>query len=92
MSIAYDQIQDVGDYVEEQRGGAKQKGELRLVHCTCCARCGTASATSTSTSASRCPVRSALGPPADPGTEPHPDEDSIALQKLASRSRCASTA
>ena len=31
VSIAYDQIQDVGDYVAEQRGAAKETRELRLV-------------------------------------------------------------
>ncbi len=29
VSIAYDQIQDVGDYVAEQRGGAKERESLR---------------------------------------------------------------
>ena len=38
VSIAYDQIQDVGDYAAEQRGGAEAARELRLVPRASCAR------------------------------------------------------
>jgi len=80
VSIAYDQIQDVGDYVAEQRGAAKHResfgwflGLVRRLH-----RGG------------RIHVRfgeplslaKALGP-SDPSAEPNPDEQSLALQKLA---------
>jgi glycerol-3-phosphate O-acyltransferase len=80
VSIAYDQIQDVGDYVAEQRGAPKRResfgwfvGLVRRLQ-----RGG------------RIHVRfgepislaKAIGPP-DPGAEPNPDEQSLALQKLA---------
>ncbi len=81
VSIAYDQIQDVGDYVAEQRGGAKQRESFgwflgvlrRLRH-----RYGN--------------IHIRLGEPlslakvigpADPEAEPHPDEQNLPLQKLA---------
>jgi len=81
VSIAYDQIQDVGDYVAEQRGAAKKResfgwflGVVRSLR----RRSG------------RIHIRfgepislqAALGPP-DPAAEPNADEQSIALQKLA---------
>ena len=80
VSIAYDQIQDVGDYVAEQRGAAKHResfgwfvGLVRRLQ-----RGG------------RIHVRfgeplslaKALGPP-NPAAEPNPDEQSLDLQKLA---------
>jgi len=80
ISIAYDQIQDVGDYVAEQRGAAKQKesfgwflglvrrlrryGEIHI-------RFGDPIS-----------LAKALGAP-DPNAEPAPDEDNLAIQKLA---------
>lgn len=80
VSIAYDQIQDVGDYVAEQRGAAKQKesfgwflglvrrlrryGEIHI-------RFGDPIS-----------LAAALGEP-DPDAEPAPDEDNLAIQKLA---------
>jgi len=80
ISIAYDQIQDVGDYVAEQRGAAKQAesfgwflglvrrlrryGEIHI-------RFGEPVS-----------LAEALGPPT-PGAEPNPDEDNLAIQKLA---------
>ncbi len=80
VSIAYDQIQDVGDYVAEQHGGAKQRESfgwfLRLargiqregrIH----VRLGEPLS-----------LAKSLGPP-DPTAEPDPDEESLALQKLA---------
>jgi glycerol-3-phosphate O-acyltransferase len=80
VSIAYDQIQDVGDYVAEQRGGVKQREGfgwfVRLVRGI--QREG------------RIHIRlgeplslaKSLGPP-DPAAEPNPDEQNLALQKLA---------
>ncbi|HTY19025.1 MAG TPA: glycerol-3-phosphate 1-O-acyltransferase [Myxococcota bacterium] len=80
VSIAYDQIQDVGDYVAEQRGAAKHResfgwfvGLVRRLQ-----------------PSGRIHVRfgeplslaKALGPP-DPTAEPNPDEQSLELQKLA---------
>jgi glycerol-3-phosphate O-acyltransferase len=80
VSIAYDQIQDVGDYVAEQRGAAKQKesfgwflgllrrlrryGEIHI-------RFGEPIS-----------LAKALGAP-NPNAEPNPDEDNLAIQKLA---------
>jgi len=79
-SIAYDQIQDVGDYVAEQRGGAKRReslgwfvnlvrrlrpyGEIQI-------RLGE-------------PVllSKRVGPP-NPTAAPNPDEDDLLLRKLA---------
>ena len=81
VSIAYDQIQDVGSYVAEQRGGKKEResfgwflGVIRGLQ----RRSG------------RIHIRfgeplslqTALGPP-DPQAEPDADEQNIALQKLA---------
>jgi glycerol-3-phosphate O-acyltransferase len=80
VSIAYDQIQDVGDYVAEQRGARKERESfgwfVRLVRRI--QREG------------RIHIRfgeplslaKSLGPP-DPSAEPNPDEQSLALQKLA---------
>src|SRR5262249_52588487 len=81
VSIAYDQIQDVGDYVAEQRGAAKQResfGWFVNVVRSLRRRSG------------RIHIRfgeplslhAALGPP-DPQAEPDADEQSLALQKLA---------
>lgn len=82
VSIAYDQIQDVGDYVQEQRGGAKQKESFGwFVHVLRSLR--NRFGDIHINFGEPVSVRTALGPPADPGAEPHPDEDSIALQKLA---------
>jgi glycerol-3-phosphate O-acyltransferase len=81
VSIAYEQIQDVGDYVAEQRGAAKQTESFRWflglvrrlrhnlgdIHI----RFGE-------------PLSLAkyLGPPS-PGAEPNPDEQHISVQKVA---------
>ena len=82
VSIAYDQIQDVGDYVQEQRGGKKQKESFGwFVHVLRSLR--NRFGDIHINFGEPVSVRTALGPPADPGAEPHPDEDSIALQKLA---------
>jgi glycerol-3-phosphate O-acyltransferase len=80
VSIAYDQIQDVGDYVAEQRGAAKQKESfgwfLRLVrrlrrYGEIHIRLGDPLS-----------LAQALGAP-NPYADPNPDEDNLALQKLA---------
>ncbi len=81
VSIAYDQIQDVGAYAAEQRGAAKRKESLRWfigvvralrrrygnIHI----RFGEPIS-----------LRKHLGPP-EAGAEPNPDERNLALQKLA---------
>ena len=81
VAIAYDQIQDVGSYVEEQRGGAKSREsfgwfvgvvrQLRRRYGDIHIRFGEPLS-----------LQGALGPP-EPGTEPSDDEQSLALQKLA---------
>ncbi len=81
VSIAYDQIQDVGDYVAEQRGATKQREsfgwflgvlrKLRRRYGNIHIRFGEPLS-----------LAGTLGPP-DPAAEPHADEDSLALQKLA---------
>jgi glycerol-3-phosphate O-acyltransferase len=81
VSIAYDQIQDVGDYVAEQRGAAKQKesfGWFIKILRSLRRRFGDIHINF----GDPLSVRSALGP-ADPGAEPNPDEQSLGLQKLA---------
>ena len=81
VSIAYDQIQDVGEYAAEQRGGAKQQeslgwfvGMIRRLR----RRYGN--------------IHFRFGDPislasvighADPSAPPNPDESSLAVQKLA---------
>ena len=81
VSIAYEQIQDVGDYVAEQRGAAKQAESFRWflglvrrlrhnlgdIHI----RFG-----------EPLPLAKYLGPPS-PGAEPNPDEQHISVQKVA---------
>ena len=81
VAIAYDQIQDVGSYVAEQRGGAKSREslgwfvgvvrQLRRRYGDIHIRFGEPLS-----------LQSALGPP-EPGAEPKDDEQSPALQKLA---------
>ncbi len=81
VSIAYDQIQDVGDYVAEQTGAAKQRESfgwfvgvirrLRRRYGNIHIRFGAPLS-----------LAEALGPP-DPEAEPNPDEHSLTLQKLA---------
>ncbi|HXJ37413.1 MAG TPA: glycerol-3-phosphate 1-O-acyltransferase [Candidatus Eisenbacteria bacterium] len=81
VAIAYDQIQDVGDYTAEQRGAAKQRESfgwfVRLVrnlrhrYGAIHLRFGE-------------PVSLAqLVGPSDPDAEPNADEQSLAIQKLA---------
>ena len=80
ISIAYDQIQDVGDYVAEQRGARKETESfgwfLRLVrrlrrYGEIHIRFGEPLS-----------LAEALGPPT-PGAEPNPHEGDLAIQKLA---------
>ncbi|HLK11135.1 MAG TPA: glycerol-3-phosphate 1-O-acyltransferase [Candidatus Binatia bacterium] len=81
VAIAYDQIQDVGDYAAEQRGAAKQRESLRWFlrvvrglgrrHGGIHIRFGEPLS-----------LARALGP-ADAGAGPPPDEQSLAVQKLA---------
>jgi len=81
VSIAYDQISDVQDYAREQLGGAKHResfGWLSRGSAGCADP--TARSTSTSASRSRSPRRSARR---NPEAKPDPDEDNLALQKLA---------
>ena len=81
VSIAYDQIQDVAGYAAEERGAAKQPESfgwflrfvraLRRRYGEIYIRFGE-------------PLSLARGlGPADPSAEPDPDEQSLALQKLA---------
>lgn len=81
VSIAYDQISDVGDYAAEQRGARKEKESFRWflrvlrrlrrryggIHL----RFGEPLS-----------LLAQLGPPA-PGRDPRPDERNLALQKVA---------
>ncbi len=80
-SIAYDQIQDVGDYVAEQRGAAKQRESfgwfLKLVR-SLQRRYGDIHIRF----GEPVSLQQALGP-SDPGAEPNPDDRSLAVQKLA---------
>jgi glycerol-3-phosphate O-acyltransferase len=81
VAIAYDQIQDVGDYVAEQRGGAKSKEsfgwfvqvvrKLRRNAGDIHIRFGEPLS-----------LKAALGAP-DPRAEPDPDERNLDIQKLA---------
>ena len=81
ISVAYDQIQDVGSYVAEQQGKAKEKEGfgwflgfirgLRRRYGKVHIRFGEPLS-----------LRAALGPP-DPESPPDPDEQGLDLQKLA---------
>jgi glycerol-3-phosphate O-acyltransferase len=81
VSIGYDQIQDVAGYAAEERGAAKQAESfgwflgfaraLRRRYGEIYIRFGEPLS-----------LGRALGPP-DPGAEPAPDEQNLALQKLA---------
>jgi glycerol-3-phosphate O-acyltransferase len=81
VSIAYDQISDVGDYAAEQRGAAKQRESfgwfLRLLR-----RLGRQYGDVHLRFAEPISLQKALGP-AQPGAEPNADEESLALQKVA---------
>jgi glycerol-3-phosphate O-acyltransferase len=81
ISIAYDQISDVGDYASEARGGAKERESfrwflgfirrLRRQYGNVEIRFGEPVS-----------LQKAIGQP-DPDADPNPDESSLALQKLA---------
>lgn len=81
VSIAYDQISDVGDYAAEQRGSAKESEGfgwfLRVVR-----RLGRQYGDVHLRFAEPISLAKAVGP-ADPSAEPRPDDESLALQKLA---------
>jgi len=81
VSIGYDQIQDVGSYVAEQRGGAKQKESLGWfigVIRTLRHRYGNIHIRF----GEPLSLRSQLGP-SDPDAPPDPESRNLALQKLA---------
>ena len=81
VAIAYDQIQDVGDYTAEQRGAAKQRESfgwflkvvrnLRRRYGAIHLRFGEPLS-----------LAQVMGP-SNPDAEPNPDEDNLALQKIA---------
>jgi glycerol-3-phosphate O-acyltransferase len=81
VSIAYDQISDVGDYAAEARGSAKEREGfgwfLRVVR-----RLGSQYGDVHLRFAEPISLAKAVGP-ADPSAEPRADEESLALQKLA---------
>ena len=81
VAIAYDQIQDVGDYTAEQRGAAKQTesfGWLVRVVRGFRRRFGDIHIRF----GEPISLADAIGPPA-PQATPNPDEQSLAIQKLA---------
>ncbi len=81
VSIAYEQIQDVGEYVAEQRGAAKEQegfgwllgvlGRFKRRYGNIHIRFGQPLS-----------LNKALGPP-DPGANPDADEKNLAVQKIA---------
>jgi glycerol-3-phosphate O-acyltransferase len=81
VSIAYDQITDVHDYAAEQRGAAKEKESfswfVKLVR-----RVGARYGDIHITFGEPLSLAKVLGPP-DPRAKPAPDDQSLALQKLA---------
>jgi glycerol-3-phosphate O-acyltransferase len=81
VSIAYDQISDVGDYAAEQRGGAKERESfgwfLRVLR-----RLGNQYGNIEIRFGEPVSLAKTLGTP-EPGAEPNPDERNLALQKLA---------
>jgi glycerol-3-phosphate O-acyltransferase len=81
VSIAYDQISDVGDYAAEQRGAAKEAESfswfLRIVR-----RLRRRYGDIHIRFGEPVSLSKAIGPP-DPEAEPDADEESLSLQKLA---------
>ena len=81
ISIAYDQISDVGDYAQEARGGAKESESLgwflRFIR-----RLGHQYGNIEIRFGEPLSLQKALGQP-DPEAPPNPDEKSLDLQKLA---------
>jgi glycerol-3-phosphate O-acyltransferase len=81
VSIAYDQIQDVGEYAAEQSGAPKEKESfgwfVRLVR-----RMGRRYGNIHFRFGEPVSLAKTLGRP-DPRAEPDPDEESLAVQKLA---------
>ncbi len=81
VSIAYDLIQDVGDYVAEQRGAAKAPESFGwFLHVLRALR--RRSGAIHIRLGEPLSLRAAVGP-ADPTSEPRSDEHELALQKLA---------
>jgi len=81
VSIAYDQIQDVGDYVAEQRGAAKERESFRWflkVIRKMRRRYGRIHISF----GEPLPLSEAVGPP-QPGAEPNADEKNLELRKIA---------
>jgi glycerol-3-phosphate O-acyltransferase len=81
VSIAYDQITDVHDYAAEQRGAAKEKESfswfVKLVR-----KVGARYGDIHITFGEPLSLAKALGAP-DPRAHPDPDDENLALQKLA---------
>jgi len=81
VSIGYDQISDVGDYASEQSGGAKEKEGfawfVRMVR-----RLGRSYGRIFVDFGEPLSLAANLGP-ANPAAEPDPDEQNLAVQKLA---------
>lgn len=81
VSIGYDQISDVGDYASEQRGGKKEREGfawfLRIVR-----RLGRSYGGISVDFGEPLSLAASLGA-ANPGADPDPDEQSLAVQKLA---------
>lgn len=81
VSIAYDQIQDIGDYVREQRGGAKEHEGIRWVMHMARRLRHNYGAIHISFG-EPLSLREFLGPP-NPSAEPNPDERNLSVQKVA---------
>lgn len=81
VSIAYDQISDVGDYAKEQRGGKKERESfswfLRFIR-----RLYRQYGNVHMRFGEPLSLQKALGAP-NPDATPNPDEESLALQKVA---------
>jgi glycerol-3-phosphate O-acyltransferase len=82
VSISYDQIQEVGDYVAEQRGGVKKRESLRWFFGMIRALGGAGYGRIHIRFGEPISLRKVLGPP-DPETETETDPGDIDLQKLA---------
>ena len=81
VSIAYDQISDVQDYAHEQRGGAKKRESFGWM-VAWFRRLRRAYGAIHIDFGEPLSLAKALGPP-DPEAAPDPDEQNLALQKLA---------
>ena len=81
VSICYDQIADVSDYASEQRGGQKER-EGFIWFLGIIRRMGRRYGKIVIRFGESLSLAKALGPP-DPDAAPDPDEQNLALQKLA---------